>query len=80
MLNMEYDYELDCAVRWEEGYEAGYREGYALGRAKVIRSLMTTEGLSQAQAMDALRIPLEEREECTAILARQDAEAGEQAQ
>ena len=60
MLNMEYDYDLDLATRWEEGHESTL--------AGSIRSLMFTMGLPQEKAMDALQIPSGEREKYAAML------------
>ena len=72
MLNMEYDYDLDLATRWEEGRESGLDEGLKKGHestlAESIRSLMVTLGLPQEKAMDALQIPSGEREKYAAML------------
>ena len=64
MLTMEYDYDLDVAAQKEESFE----EGLAEGQERDLRNLMDSLSLTAEQAMDALKIPTEEREKYAARL------------
>lgn len=61
MLTMEYDYDFDVAAQKEEAFENG--------QERALRNLMANLSLTAEQAMDALSIPAEEREEYAARLA-----------
>ena len=56
----------------EEGHAAGVEEGHAAGveetKIDSIRSLMKTMKLTLQQAMDALEIPVSEREKYAALV------------
>ena len=45
----------------EQGFEQGIQQGIQQNREDVIRNLMETMKLSLNQAMDALKIPVEEQ-------------------
>ena len=55
----------------EKGLQQGVERGRAEGRAESIRSLMESMGLTLEQAMDALKIPKEERGRYGELLKRQ---------
>lgn len=55
----------------KRGVEKGLQQGVERGRAESIRSLMESMGLTLEQAMDALKIPKEERGRYGELLKRQ---------
>ena len=52
-----------------EGLAEGRKEGRAEGIAESIKNLIANTGMTQEDAMDALGIPLEERDKYSALLA-----------
>ena len=63
-----FDMEEQLEFMREEEREEGRKEGRKDGHISDIRSLMSTMKWSAKQAMDALRIPQEDREEISSIL------------
>ena len=63
---------MELKRQWKDGYEEGEACGEANGKAKErassVRSLMETLNMTAQQAMEALKIPAGEREECAARL------------
>lgn len=72
MLLIEWNWNDAFRVRGEEKFAAGKAEGEIEGEQKarigLIRNLMETMGWTEDAAMDALKIPEDEREACWVLL------------
>ena len=72
MLLTEWNWNDAFRVRCEEKFAAGKAEGEIEGEQKarigLTRNLMETMGWTEDVAMDALKIPEDEREACRALL------------
>ena len=66
-------------IHWEavrkESFEEDQRDGLSQGREESLRTLMDSLSMTAEQAMDALKIPAEEREKYAARLGVVPAEA-----
>ena len=72
VMTMEYNRDAENAACREEGREEGLKKGIEKGRKETaisnIRSLMETIGFTAEKAMDALKIPKEERPQYLAAI------------
>lgn len=68
MLLTEWNWNDAFRVRGEEKFAAGKAEGEQKARIGLIRNLMETMGWTEDAAMDALKIPEDEREACRVLL------------
>ena len=62
MIFTEWNWDDALEVRGEERYARGLKEGELKKTLEAVQNLMETLQLSVEQAMDALKIPQEERE------------------
>ena len=70
LFGVDFEKIHEEAVR-KEMFEDGRRDGLAEGREESLRNLMDSMSWTAGQAMDALKIPAEEREKYAAMLAQE---------
>ena len=70
LFGVDFEKIHEEAVR-KEMFEDGRRDGLAEGREESLRNLMDSMSWTAGQAMDALKIPAEEREKYAALLAQE---------